>query len=106
VHLADEFVAIHGCHEDVADDQVGPSALDERERFPAVCRLEAWRARDSQQRDEELPIDGAILGDQDGRRGISVRLSAVARAIASGGSEERRNRQGLSNRHWLPLSIF
>jgi hypothetical protein len=90
-HLADEFVAIHGCHEDVADDQVGPSALHECERLPTVCRLEHDMPVIPQQRDEVLPIGGAILGDQDGRHGISGRSQDGSHTPFDLGDESLRN---------------
>ena len=52
-HLADELVAIHGRHEDVADDQMGPFALHDGERFGAVRRLENAVPLIPEQRGEE-----------------------------------------------------
>ena len=66
-HLADELVAIHGRHQDVADDQMGPLALDECERFGAVRRLENAVPLIPEQRGKEESIDGAIFCDEDAR---------------------------------------
>ncbi len=64
-HLADELVAVHGRHEDVADDQMGPFALDDGERLGAVGRLENAVSVKRQQGGQETSIDGAIFRDED-----------------------------------------
>ena len=64
-HLADELVAVHGRHEDVADDQMGPFALDDGERLGTVGRLENAVSVKRQQGGQETSIDGAIFCDED-----------------------------------------
>ena len=101
-HLADELVAIHGRHEDIADDQVGPSASHEVERLAAVGRLEHRVPVMSQQRDKEVPIDRASFGNQDAGHVSSVRAdedhAGWRRGAIRRRSNERRHRIGVSAR--------
>src|SRR4029077_4638208 len=54
-------------HEDVADDQMGPFALDEGQRFGAVRCLENAVPLIPQQRGKQESIDRAIFRNEDVR---------------------------------------
>jgi hypothetical protein len=83
--LLDKFVAVHGRHQDVGDDQVGALGAHDREGGRAVAGFEQAVAEEAEQVQQEFAIAGAVVDDQYGGhqyargRGARVNCGMVAR---------------------------
>ena len=64
--MRDEFVAVHGGHQDVGDHEVGALGAHAFQRLRAVRGFEQAMAAVPEQRQQELAVRGAIVDDQDG----------------------------------------
>ena len=67
---ADKAVAIHGGHEDVRDDRLGPVRIRHREAVEAFAGHDREVAVPAQQSDQQIAVDDLVIDDEDRGHGM------------------------------------